>query len=151
MRTAISPHERLTATLRYLATGRSYQDLKFSACVSQPTLSKLIPETCSAIYEVLVNDYLKKLNGVGKLSFLKKWQFGVANGKHVAITPPPGSEDPCTHEITTGLRVESSNVADISPGQSRNASEEAKLVRDNITSYFNTVGKVAWQDKYSVS
>lgn len=30
MRTAISPHERLAATLRFLATGRSYECLKFS-------------------------------------------------------------------------------------------------------------------------
>ena len=29
-RDAITPHERLAATLRYLATGRSYADLKFS-------------------------------------------------------------------------------------------------------------------------
>lgn len=31
MRTAISAHERLTATLRFLATGRSYKDLEFTA------------------------------------------------------------------------------------------------------------------------
>ncbi|VVC38853.1 Hypothetical protein CINCED_3A003670 [Cinara cedri] len=30
MRQAISPHERLTTILRFLATGRSYADLKFS-------------------------------------------------------------------------------------------------------------------------
>ena len=34
MRKAISPHERLIATLRFLATGRSYEDLKFSTCIS---------------------------------------------------------------------------------------------------------------------
>ena len=34
MRKAISPHERLTATLRFLATGRSYEDLKFSTSIS---------------------------------------------------------------------------------------------------------------------
>ena len=45
MRAAISPHERLTLTLRYLATGRSYQDLGFWACVSEPALSRIIPET----------------------------------------------------------------------------------------------------------
>ena len=45
MRAAISPHERLTLTLRYLATGRSYHDLGFWACVSEPALSQIIPET----------------------------------------------------------------------------------------------------------
>ena len=59
MRSPITPHERLTVTLRYLATGRSYQDLKCSACVSQPALSQIIPETCAAIHQVLVKDYLK--------------------------------------------------------------------------------------------
>ena len=28
MRQAVTPHERLTATLRFLATGKSYEDLK---------------------------------------------------------------------------------------------------------------------------
>ncbi|VEN41894.1 unnamed protein product [Callosobruchus maculatus] len=37
MRQSISPHERLTATLRFLATGRSYEDLKFSVAISSPS------------------------------------------------------------------------------------------------------------------
>ena len=31
IRAAVTPHERLTATLRFLATWRSYEDLKFSS------------------------------------------------------------------------------------------------------------------------
>lgn len=31
LREAMSSHERLTVTLRYLATGRSYEDLKYSS------------------------------------------------------------------------------------------------------------------------
>jgi len=58
MRKAISPHERLTATLRFLATGRSYEDLKFTI-ISPQALSSIIPETCEAIYEVLSKKYLK--------------------------------------------------------------------------------------------
>ncbi|KAJ8975151.1 hypothetical protein NQ317_012429 [Molorchus minor] len=42
MRTAISPHERLTATLRFLATG---QDLEFTTIISKQALSEIIPET----------------------------------------------------------------------------------------------------------
>lgn len=66
-------------------------------------------------------------------------------------TPPDSLdvEDPYTHDIQTGLRVEGSNVVDISPVQRRNASEEAKIVRDAFKVYFNTTGKVSWQDKYS--
>jgi hypothetical protein len=34
MRKSKSPHERLTVTLRFLATGRSYEDMKFSTAIS---------------------------------------------------------------------------------------------------------------------
>lgn len=53
MRRAISPHERLTATLRFLATGRSYECLKFSTRISPQSLGKIIPETCNILYQVL--------------------------------------------------------------------------------------------------
>jgi len=59
MRRAITPHERLSVTLRFLATGRSYEDLTFSAAVSPQALGVIIPETCAAVYEVLRKDYLK--------------------------------------------------------------------------------------------
>lgn len=59
MRRAITPHERLSATLRFLATGRSYEDLKFSAVISKSALSAIIPETCDAIYKALKDTYLK--------------------------------------------------------------------------------------------
>jgi len=59
MRESISAEERLVATLRFLATGRSYEDLKFSCAISAQALGKIIPETCWAIYEVLRGEYLK--------------------------------------------------------------------------------------------
>ena len=59
MREPISPHERLTATLRFLATGRKYQDLQFSTCISPSALCKIIPETCRAISSCLVKEYMK--------------------------------------------------------------------------------------------
>lgn len=58
LREAISPHERLTATLRFLATGRSYEDLKFSTIISPQSLGKIIPETCDAIFKGL-KEYFK--------------------------------------------------------------------------------------------
>lgn len=66
MRSAITPHERLSATLRFLATGRNYQDLKFSTIISPQALGKIIPETCEAIYQVLQEKYMK----VSKLRFI---------------------------------------------------------------------------------
>lgn len=62
MRAAITQHERLTATLRFLATGRSFEDLKFSVIISPQALSKIIPETCRAIISVLKDQYLKVSN-----------------------------------------------------------------------------------------
>jgi hypothetical protein len=59
MRKCISAEERLTATLRFLATRRSFKDLKFSTGISAPSLSRLIPETCKAIYDVLKTEYMK--------------------------------------------------------------------------------------------
>lgn len=59
MRKAISAEERLLVTLRYLATGRTFEDLKFSAIISPQALGKIIPETCQCIYKALKNEYLK--------------------------------------------------------------------------------------------
>lgn len=59
LREAISAEERLTITLRYLATGNSYEDLKFSSAISPQSIGNIIPETCWAIYETLKKDYLK--------------------------------------------------------------------------------------------
>ena len=59
VREAVTPHERLTATLRFIATGKSYEDLKFTTAISPQALSYIIPETCYAIYEVLQKNYLK--------------------------------------------------------------------------------------------
>lgn len=58
LRQSITAHERLTATLRFLATGRSYRDMQYSAIISKQSLSCMIPETCRAIYKVL-KKYIK--------------------------------------------------------------------------------------------
>jgi hypothetical protein len=50
LRTAITAEERLAITIRFLAIGRSYEDLTFSAIISPQALAKILPETCRAIY-----------------------------------------------------------------------------------------------------
>ncbi|XP_074027668.1 uncharacterized protein [Leptinotarsa decemlineata] len=100
MRQSITPHERLTATLRFIATGRSYEDLKFSAIISPQALGHIIPETCKAIYYVLKKDYLKfpktaeEWKTISK-DFENKWIFpnclGAVDGKHITIIPPANS------------------------------------------------------------
>ncbi|CAH2001490.1 unnamed protein product [Acanthoscelides obtectus] len=100
MRESISAEERLAATLRYLATGRSYEDLKFSTGISPSSLCYIIPETCKAIYQVLKETYLKlpktKDDWCQVASdFKNQWQFincgGALDGKHIRIVPPPHS------------------------------------------------------------
>ncbi|CAH2009333.1 unnamed protein product [Acanthoscelides obtectus] len=65
MRTAICPHERLTATLRFLATGKPYECLKYSNRISSQTLGQIIPDTCVALYKVL-QKYIKFPNSTEK-------------------------------------------------------------------------------------
>lgn len=59
MREAISPHERLSATIRYLAEGKTQSSLQYSTLISRQTLGRIIPETCRAIYSALKNEYMK--------------------------------------------------------------------------------------------
>ena len=59
MQKVISPHERFSCILRWLATGRSYRDLSYSAAISEQEFSQRIPETCEAIYAALKEQCLK--------------------------------------------------------------------------------------------
>ncbi|PNF20983.1 hypothetical protein B7P43_G09497 [Cryptotermes secundus] len=93
LREAISPHVRLIATLRFLATGRSFQDLTFSMRVSPQALGEIIIETCVAIRKALQNFIqLPKSEEEWKQvahDFEEKWQFphclGAVDGKHIQI------------------------------------------------------------------
>lgn len=58
MRDAISANERLSATLRFLASGQTFEDLKFLTAISPQSLGIIIIETCSAIVKVL-KEYIK--------------------------------------------------------------------------------------------
>ena len=58
-RDAIPPKERLTSTLRFLATGDSFEDLKFSTCISPQSLGYIVMETCDAIVSAL-KDFIKE-------------------------------------------------------------------------------------------
>jgi hypothetical protein len=64
MRQAITAHERLRAALRFSATGRSYEDFKFSTIMSPQALGKIMPETCCAIYKVLKEYYKVRVYNV---------------------------------------------------------------------------------------
>jgi hypothetical protein len=58
MRQCLPVKERLAVTLRYLATGRNFEDLKFSAVMSPSSVSAAVNETCEMLIYVL-QDYMK--------------------------------------------------------------------------------------------
>lgn len=62
MREPISAGHRLAVTLRFLATGDSYQTQMFGFRVASNTISGIVPDTCLAIYEVLAEEYFKASN-----------------------------------------------------------------------------------------
>ncbi|KAJ8893474.1 hypothetical protein PR048_006072 [Dryococelus australis] len=95
----IPPNGRLMATLRYLATGRTLKNLRFSCHIAPQTLGKIIPDNCEAIFKAMGN-YCKCPtrgeeweNVAGE--FEHRWNFpnciGAVDGKHVVNMPPPGS------------------------------------------------------------
>lgn len=52
-RTAISAQIRLAVTLRFLASGDTYQSLHYLFKISPQVISKIVPEVCSALIEAL--------------------------------------------------------------------------------------------------
>ena len=59
LRLPISPEEKVALTLRFLATGESYQSLMYQHRVCDKTISKFIPEVADAKFSVLKDEYLK--------------------------------------------------------------------------------------------
>ncbi len=54
-RQAITPEERLTLTLRFLATGNSYTSMKYIFNISKQLTSIVVPEVCKALIETLIS------------------------------------------------------------------------------------------------
>lgn len=59
MREAIPVGERLAITLRYLATGHTFRSLEYVFQVSRHSISRIVIETCEALYNALQPNYLK--------------------------------------------------------------------------------------------
>lgn len=52
-RDAISVKDRLAVTLRFLASGDSFQSLKYLFKISNTAISRIIPDVCEALYDAL--------------------------------------------------------------------------------------------------
>ncbi|XP_064116545.1 uncharacterized protein LOC135222387 [Macrobrachium nipponense] len=105
LRDAIPASQRLLCTLRFLATGDSFEDLKFACCISPQSLGNIVIET-----SVLIDPHPRPFQGAYKLTLIpeseeewmsvseefdRKWDFphclGAIDGKHVKITKPYNS------------------------------------------------------------
>ena len=95
----ISPAERLTLTLRFLATGESFRSLSFQFRISKSAISHIVQEVCRAIIANLPCTYLKVPSK--KIEWMKiakqlydHWNFpnalGAIDGKHITIQKPAG-------------------------------------------------------------
>ncbi|XP_017135552.2 protein ALP1-like isoform X4 [Drosophila miranda] len=99
LREPIGPKERLFVTLRYLSTGISMRALAFSFRIAESTLRKIIPETCSAVWEELNSTHMipPDCTEYKKIAhdFYEKSRFpnciGAIDGKHCRIKCPKNS------------------------------------------------------------
>ncbi|KAK3800850.1 hypothetical protein RRG08_008605 [Elysia crispata] len=98
-RKAISPIERLTVTLRFLATGESFQSLAFRFRLGHETVRRIVKETVQVLWRKLQpqdmpvpdkHSWEQIANG-----FQERWQFplcaGAIDGKHVQLKAPVDS------------------------------------------------------------
>ncbi|XP_057296815.1 uncharacterized protein LOC130625697 [Hydractinia symbiolongicarpus] len=99
-RKAISASERLCLILHYLAYGGSQQSLSFSFRIAKSTISSIVNETCSAIWNCLKEQYLrppKALDEWKKIAqdFNDMWDLphciGAIDGKHIRMKAPINS------------------------------------------------------------
>ncbi|XP_051579422.1 uncharacterized protein LOC127455506 [Myxocyprinus asiaticus] len=100
LRKAITARDRLSITLRYLATGETFTSLAFQYCIGRSTVSCIVTTTCEALHLVLKDEYLKTPTSEDEWRtiakhFFERWQFpnclGALDGKQINIQPPYNS------------------------------------------------------------
>ena len=100
MRLPISAEEKLAITLRFLATGESYESLIYQFRVHRRTIGKFVPEVCKVIFNCLKSEYLRMPSSKEEWLELPKetferWNFpnafAAADGKHVSLLHPNNS------------------------------------------------------------
>ncbi|KYQ53567.1 hypothetical protein ALC60_00094 [Trachymyrmex zeteki] len=93
VREPIPPETRLHITLRYLALGDSMMSISYAFRVAHNTVSKIIAETCNAIWNVLkeivfLKDEVKNWQNIAA-DFDYFWNYpnciGCIDGKHVEL------------------------------------------------------------------
>ena len=93
----IMPDERLALTLRYIATGESFQSLSFQFRISLNAVSYIIKGCCNALVDELVPVFVKTSSSEQEwLEIFKKFETSwscpyalvAIDGKHVTIRKP---------------------------------------------------------------
>ena len=96
-REPISAGERLSLTLRFLATGESQQSLSFAYRIGKATVNNILRETSDAIYKLVAPAYLRppstKEDWIAIANdFENIWNLphviGAIDGKHIRIMCP---------------------------------------------------------------
>ena len=100
-RSTATPAERLSVTLRYLATGDSQTTIGTSYRIRPTTMGRIISETCQTLWRVLSEKgFIKAPDSEEEwlaiaAEFNDKWNFphcfGAIDGKHVLIQAPARS------------------------------------------------------------
>ncbi|XP_018307859.1 putative nuclease HARBI1 isoform X2 [Mycetomoellerius zeteki] len=89
MRKCIPSIQRLSLTLRFLATGESFRSMEFATRVPACTLSRIIPETVRVIYET--PDTEEEWIHVAD-NYLRQWNvpncIGAMDGRHIEFKVP---------------------------------------------------------------
>ena len=100
MRAPIPAEERLAATLRFLASGETYDSLMHQYRIHKTTISKIVPEVCQAIYDTLKDRYFSVPNTKEEWEQIientyRRWNFpncfATVDGKHIPIIHPKGN------------------------------------------------------------
>ena len=104
LRESISAEQRLVITLRFLSSGDAQQSLSYSFRIGKTTVSNIILETCSAIYDQLKETYmhapkseknwLKIASGFEELWNMSR-VIGAIDGKHIRIQCPTFTGTQC--------------------------------------------------------
>ena len=104
LRQPISPQQRLSLSLRHFATGESHISLSVQYRIGRQTVSKIIPETYKAIYDVLNPTYVNMPTSSDKWLAVSK-QFEVKwNLPHV-IVAIDGSISGCEAQIILAVCI----------------------------------------------
>ncbi|KAJ8915449.1 hypothetical protein NQ315_003212, partial [Exocentrus adspersus] len=97
MRVSIDAEERLTITLRFLATGKIFETLKFDYFIGSRTVSSIVKETCQAIWDVLQPLEMKPPSSKERWleiadNFYERTNFpnvvGAVDRKHIRLISP---------------------------------------------------------------